>query len=151
MIAGTRGFALIAVLWVVVALSGLAISVTSHAEVGVAAASARIAGVRGRWAAEACLALAQSRLDARTPGVPLLPLPVDSLDLADGSRCQVAMVDSTEAPDSIGRGPMGGRQTGRVFAVAHGWSPASAGGGARIGVLFVDAGSRAAPVRRRHL
>lgn len=145
---GARGFALIAVLWVVVALGGLALTATSRAQVSAAAAAARIATMRGRWAAEACLAAAQSRLDARAvAGVMTAALAPDSINLADGSRCAVTMVDSTERP---ARARVPQRPVARLQLTATGWIPGHAGSSAaRIDVLAVVAGTRVAPVRRR--
>jgi hypothetical protein len=56
-----RGFALIAVLWVVAALAGIVGLALSAARLGQQTSLNRIALTRGRWAAEACLAVAQAR------------------------------------------------------------------------------------------
>lgn len=128
-----RGFALVAVLWVTVALTSLALVTASHAQVSAANAESRVLAVRGRWAADACLAVAQSTLDERAAEGRLLePLPADTLSLADGSQCATAMTDTTDA----------------VLVTAQGWVPGGRGS-AVIDVLLVSAGSRLAPVRRR--
>jgi len=57
------GFALIAVLWVVVALGGIVGLAAGAARLGQRESINRIALTRGRWAAEACLAIAQARWD----------------------------------------------------------------------------------------
>jgi len=60
-----RGFALLTVLWLITALSavvGLSLAAT---RLGQRTTTNRIALTRGRWAAEACLAIAQARWAAR--------------------------------------------------------------------------------------
>jgi hypothetical protein len=143
-----RGFALVAVLWVVVALAGLALTATSRARVAGAAAEARVVFVRGRWAAEACLAVAHARLDERAAeGLALQPLAPDTIALADGSRCTVAMVDSTMMPPDSLRAARRAA-TPRLQLQAFGWF-AGAPHAARIDLLVVAAGTRVAPIRKR--
>ena len=127
-----RGFALVAVLWVVVALAGLALTASSRAQVGAAGAESRVLAVRGRWAAEACLAAAHARLNERAVrGEPFIALPPDTIALRDGSRCAAEMADSAD----------------QVLITARGWVSGSLGA-AKIEVLMVSAGVRVAPVRR---
>lgn len=143
-----RGFALVAVLWVVVALSGMALAATSRAQVGAAAAGDRILAVRGRWAAEACLAASHAELDERArAGRPLQPLLLDTIALADGSRCAVDVIDSTEARPAGGV-PSTQRPSERLLLSARGWVDGRPGA-ARLDLLMIAAGARVAPVRRR--
>jgi len=76
-----RGFALIAALWVIVALTsvvGLGVATT---RLGQRTSLNRIALTRGRWAAEACLAITQRRwLQHRLSDTA-------SIDLGRGTRC----------------------------------------------------------------
>lgn len=132
-----RGFALIAVLWVVVTLAGLTLVAASRAEVGAVSAASRVGFVRGRWAAEACLAEAQAALDERAErGHALLPLAFDTLRLADGSACALEVTDSSM-----------NATVQRVFVSSRASLPGQSTA-ARIDELFVGAGTRAAPVRR---
>ena len=58
---GSRGFALVAVLWTVTALAGIVGLAVAATRLGQLASFNRLALTRGRWAAEACLAIAQAR------------------------------------------------------------------------------------------
>lgn len=58
---GRRGFALLAVLWVVVALAGLVGLGVGAMRVGAFGFANRLTLERGRWAADACLAIAEAR------------------------------------------------------------------------------------------
>ncbi len=135
----SRGFALVAVLWVVVALAGLALAATSHGAVAAAGTEARTVRIRGRWAAEACLAAAHAALEERAAaGRALSPIRMDTIPLAGGGRCAVHM---REAPDSQSPAP-------RVLVTARGWLDGRPGA-ATIDLLIVSAGTRVAAVRRR--
>jgi type II secretory pathway component PulK len=89
-----RGFALIAVLWVVVALGALSAGTVARARADAVSTGDRVARMRGRWAAEACLAVAQSRIEAglKTRDVLEEP-PADSLAFANGARCVTTALD----------------------------------------------------------
>jgi type II secretory pathway component PulK len=76
-----RGFALLTVLWVIAAVSGAVGLTLVSARLGERATRNRQILARGRWAAEACLAVAQARW-----GTPRAR-PADSLDLGRGTRC----------------------------------------------------------------
>lgn len=56
-----RGFALLAVLWVIAALSALVGLGLGALRVGAGASANRLELMRGQWAADACLAIAQAR------------------------------------------------------------------------------------------
>lgn len=142
-----RGFALVAVLWVIVALAGMTAAAVSHARVGAANASARIISARGRWAAEACLAASLAELNQRAArGVPFVMLDTDSLDLADGTRCTVTAEDSTaSAPFPGSTGPS---SVHRLVLTAVGRVPGQPQA-ARIDLVVVSAGVRAAITGRR--
>ncbi len=89
-----RGVALIAVLWVVVALGTLAAGATAHARGGTGAIGARVAAIRGRWAAEGCLAAAQARIEEqlrRRRGA--TPEAVDTIHYQNGASCVVEALD----------------------------------------------------------
>jgi len=84
-----RGFALIAVLWTVTALAGIVGLAVGAARLGQQTSLNRLALTRGRWAAEACLAIAQARwvqhrlADTATE------------DLGRGTRCTWELTDPT--------------------------------------------------------
>lgn len=143
-----RGFALIAVLWVVVALAGLTVTATSRAAVGAANATRRVLGVRGHWAAEACIAAALAELDERAArGVPFEVTPLDSLDLAGGARCTAELSDPAAAPASPGQ-PDSVNAVPALTLTAHGMIPGQPGG-AVIQLRLVPAGARVAAVQRQ--
>jgi len=58
---GRRGFALLAVLWVVAALAAIVGLGLGTLRIGARGSANRLELARGRWAAEACLAIAQAR------------------------------------------------------------------------------------------
>jgi len=58
---GRRGFALLAVLWVVAALSAIVGLGLGALRIGAQASANRVELTRGRWAADACLAIAEAR------------------------------------------------------------------------------------------
>jgi len=83
-----HGFALIAVLWMLTALSGIVGVAVGAARLGQQTSVNRLTLTRGRWAAEACLAIAQARwwmahrlVDA------------DTEDLGRGARCAWEVAD----------------------------------------------------------
>ncbi len=84
---GTRGFALVTVLWLITALSavvGLGIAAT---RLGQRTSLNRIVLTRGRWAAEACLAIAQGRWhDQRLADTA-------TIDLGGRTRCAWQVTD----------------------------------------------------------
>jgi type II secretory pathway component PulK len=84
-----RGFALIAVLWVVTLLAAVLVTADRELSQGARASANRLLLTRGRWAAEACGALAQARWTEahRSRG--------DTVALGRGTRC----VWSLEDPD----------------------------------------------------
>jgi type II secretory pathway component PulK len=89
-----RGFALLAVLWVVVALSALSAAAVTRARAGASVSGDRVKAMRARWAAEGCLAMALSRLDSMLAShAALTPLSSDSIVLANGARCTMTAYD----------------------------------------------------------
>jgi type II secretory pathway component PulK len=97
-----RGFALLAVLWVIVALTALAATGVLAARSAGAVTMNRVALARGRWAAEGCLAVAQVRLDSLArAGRPLDPLEGgETLRFEGGAACRSKTVDPTANPAS---------------------------------------------------
>lgn len=83
-----RGIALLATLWTIAALSVVAAGALTVARVERDTAVARVALARGRFAAEACLALLQGEL---AKGNPLAD--VDSTDLGGGAWCRASVED----------------------------------------------------------
>jgi len=84
-----RGFALITVLWLVAALTTAVGLGLSAARVGNAASANRLVLTRSRWAAEACLAIAQARWgDHRL-------VDTMSIDLGRETRCRWRVEDPT--------------------------------------------------------
>jgi len=91
---GARGFALLAVLWVVVALGALTAGALAHARSGAALGGERIGRMRARWAAEGCAAVAVAQIARRLrAGSPLASPPADTLHYANGATCSVAAHD----------------------------------------------------------
>jgi type II secretory pathway component PulK len=91
---GRRGFALLAVLWVIVALTALAGRAVEHARADAATSGDLVAHTRGRWAAEGCLAVALSRIEGGLrAGRQMAVAPPDSLAFANGAHCGIALVD----------------------------------------------------------
>lgn len=84
-----RGFALIAVLWIVAALTGIMGLATAAARIGQQATINRLALTRGRWAADACLAVAQARWEQRRLE------DADTVDLGRRTRCAWRVSDPT--------------------------------------------------------
>lgn len=76
-----RGLALIAMLWIVAALAGVVGLAVGTVRLGQQTNMNRLALTRGRWAAEACLAIAQARWAQH--GLP----DTDTLDLGRQTRC----------------------------------------------------------------
>ncbi len=135
---GRRGFTLLAVLWVVVALGGIAARVTGTSRGGVEAAVNRIAATRARWAAEACVALALDGLTSRQRREgSLLWTPMDTLQLPSGAACDAtaAVADADTAIQSS------------IILTADGWI-GRARPAATIQVQLVGVGDRVAVVRR---
>jgi len=83
------GFALLAVLWLVVILSGAALLALSDARLALWAARNRMGLTRAKWAAEGCLEVLRERW-AREPGVP--GGRSFQLDLGGELWCRVAVV-----------------------------------------------------------
>jgi type II secretory pathway component PulK len=84
-----RGFALLTVLWLITALSavvGLALAAT---RLGQRTTLNRIALTRGRWAAEACLAIAQARWTQHKLA------DTATIDLGRGTECRWRIEDPT--------------------------------------------------------
>ena len=85
-----RGFALLAVLWVVVALTALAAGAVERARADAAATGDHVARMRARWAAEGCLAVTLSRIETALRAGQGLAIPAtDTLYYANGARCLV--------------------------------------------------------------
>lgn len=87
--ASQSGFALLTVLWLITALSavvGLALAAT---RLGQRTTLNRIALARGRWAAEACLAIAQARWAQHRLS------DTTTVDLGRGTRCRWRIEDPT--------------------------------------------------------
>jgi Tfp pilus assembly protein PilX len=96
-----RGFALLAVLWVVVALAALTGAGVLSERTGGRVTRNRIALARAHWAAEGCLAVALSALDSTARAArPLGAISGDTLFLADGARCWAAATDPGAEPDN---------------------------------------------------
>src|SRR5579859_2777284 len=94
----SRGFALLAVLWVTVALGALAAGAVARARHDASGTGERILAMRARWAAEGCLAATLSKLEAVLRGHAKLAIPEpDTLAYANGVRC------TTEAYDPASR------------------------------------------------
>ncbi len=92
-----RGVALLAVLWLLVALMGVAGVTLAALRSGERASLNRLALTRGRWAAESCLAILRARYVK--PGAmagPLDQLAIDSMDLGAPIWCR----GSIELPDT---------------------------------------------------
>lgn len=98
---GRRGFALLAALWLVVALGGLAAGAAAHARLGTASSAERVGALRARWAAEGCLAAALARLDSVVRLRADFALPVlDTVHYANGATCDVSVADPGAQPGS---------------------------------------------------
>jgi type II secretory pathway component PulK len=82
-----RGFALITVLWLITALAALVALDLGAVRLGSRTSANRIVLTRGRWAAEACLAIAQARWVAhRLPDTA-------TIDLGRRTRCAWTLED----------------------------------------------------------
>jgi type II secretory pathway component PulK len=91
-----RGFALLAVLWVVVAIAALAAGAVEHARADATVTGGSVARMRARWAAEGCLAVTQARMDATlSAGQPFSASFRDTLHFADGAACRAEDLDPT--------------------------------------------------------
>jgi type II secretory pathway component PulK len=91
---GRRGFALLAVLWVTVALASLVAGAAAHARAGTDGATARITSVGARWAADGCLAAAHAALEAALRrGEPFVAPTADTIAFANGVTCTVEALD----------------------------------------------------------
>ena len=99
-----RGFALLAVMWIVVALAALVAAAVEKARADNSASGDDIVLMRGRWAAEGCLAVARQRIeDSLAAGRGLRAVDVEPIEFANGVRCDVALADpGTMPPDSLG-------------------------------------------------
>ncbi len=97
----SRGFALLAVLWVTVALGALAAGAVAQARLDASATGERILAMRARWAAEGCLAASLGLLDsALGQRAALAPPPADTLHYANGTSCVTSAADPSERLDS---------------------------------------------------
>lgn len=97
------GFALIAVLWVILALGAVVGLATAAARLGQRTSFNRLALTRGRWAAAACLAVAEARWPQHRLG------DTSTVDLGRGTRCRWHLSDvaarlnvNTADPDVLG-------------------------------------------------
>lgn len=94
--------ALLATLWLVVALGGLTAGVLGGARVSLGRSQARMAKVRGHWAAEGCLAATigqmEERLRTERRFSALEPAPV--IAFSSGATCTVEFSDPTATPHS---------------------------------------------------
>ena len=89
-----RGFVLLAVLWVLVVAGALALAAGAEARLTTQATANRVALTRARWAAEACLAIAEER--GSQDSVALGGEISCSVRVEDvGSRYPLARLDST--------------------------------------------------------
>ena len=84
-----RGFALLTVLWLVTALSAVVGVALATTRLGQRTTLNRIALTRGRWAAEACLAIAQARWAQHRLA------DTAAIDLGRGVRCDWRIEDPT--------------------------------------------------------
>jgi hypothetical protein len=84
-----RGFALITVLWLIAALATLVALDVGVVRLGNQVSANRIALSRGRWAAEACLAIVQARWGQQRLA------DTASIDLGRGTRCSWSTEDPT--------------------------------------------------------
>ncbi len=83
-----RGFALLAVLWVVTAVTVLASAVVAVAQLGSATTRNRVLLTRAGWAREACVEILLARY-AQNPAV----RHIDRVDLGRGTWCDVSVDD----------------------------------------------------------
>ena len=83
-----RGFTLIPVLWILVALSAAVGTSLGVARVGLQTSENRLVLTRAGWARDACIAILQARF-ARDSSLWLL----DSIDLGRGTTCRVRLTD----------------------------------------------------------
>ena len=139
-----RGFALLAVLWVIVALTALAGAGVVGARTAGAVTRNRIALARARWAAEGCLAVALAGLDSvAREAQPLDPVPGDTLHFASGAECWTAAFDPSARPDNDSEGVNLNAAPAEVLARLPGFSDEAVrvvvgrrAWGERIGDLF---------------
>jgi len=90
-----RGFALLAVLWVVVLVGALSTTAVARARDSHHSAERHIGLVRGRWAAMACGAVIRARIEERLRARnELVPLVLDTIVLENGSRCTARAFDT---------------------------------------------------------
>jgi len=91
---GRRGMALLATLWLIVAMAALAAGAARQARAGSEATASRAAALRQGWAAEGCLALAQWGIetDLKEGGSGLRPT-LDTVHYSNGVRCSVELLD----------------------------------------------------------
>jgi hypothetical protein len=170
-----RGFVLITVLWIVVALSATAMGVALLARHGVATARNRLELLRARWRAEDCLARAQVAIeDAAAANVtdPLQPATwtrlnriVEASPVVTAIPCTVWLRDRRRALSADSLGVAGPDTLEEAAPVPTIGAPAPEPGGwvltvratsgdapvlaAAIEVHLVRAGERAAIVRQR--
>lgn len=120
-----RGFALIAVLWVVVALTALAANAVGRARADAGVSGDAVAKLRGRWAAEGCFEVARSRLETslRATQAMIAP-PADTLFFANGARC---VAESFDPGARVNRDSLGPEELAHLDSAlsAAGISPGS--------------------------
>jgi DNA uptake protein ComE-like DNA-binding protein len=150
-----HGFALLAVLWVIVALTALAGAGVVGARTAGAVTRNRIALTRARWAAEGCLAVTLAALDSLARAArPLAPVSGDTLHFASGAECWTLALDPSARADNdsdavnlnaapaevLARLPGFGDEAVRVVMERRAW-------GERIGDLFQVIGRLPPPAR----
>ncbi len=115
------GFALLAVLWLVVALAGLTAGALAAARSGAETTAARVAAVRGRWAAEGCLAVALGVLDSAVRAGRAFALPaIEPLRFANGAQCNATARDPNATREPVfgdGRLNVNAASDARVLAL----------------------------------
>jgi len=89
-----RGFILLTALWLVVAISAIAMSVMATARLHAAAGRNRLSRMRSDWARDACVELLLARYDFRNPEGG-----VDTTDLGRGAWCRALVFDPSSRLD----------------------------------------------------
>lgn len=117
----TRGFALMAVLWMVVLLTAVVSGSVRTARIEGMAATNRMSLERTRWTAEACASIAIARLDslARERSEFRVAGP-DSLALANHTTCRVTMADPAARLSLDSAGPEALARLDSVLQLAAG-------------------------------
>jgi type II secretory pathway component PulK len=103
---GARGFALLAVLWVVVALGALTAGAVAHARADASVSGERVLRMRAHWAAEGCLQASLAALDsARGSGGAFALDAADTIHYANGAACAVTAYDPASRLNLDSLGP----------------------------------------------